>query len=282
MVVTISISKELFDDILNMRQRVLTKDINKYWRAELLDIKIVDDKIRYEIKKVNALILTNGLGEEKPYLKIECKDINYNAKLNKFEFTLGKILEQKNLVANENFKDNLIEQLLKEKEILKDMMNRDVLTSLFNRRKMEQDLELFISQKHSNQLCAVFIDADRFKGINDNFGHETGDRVLKFLAAKIQAFVASQLNGEVYRYGGEEFVILCFEEKYSLIKKLELLKNDIKSQKVFHPEQEISVSVSMGVSFYKKNYSKEYFIKLADEKVYEAKKNGRDRLEVCN
>ncbi|MGB5917668.1 GGDEF domain-containing protein [Arcobacter sp.] len=279
MTITISIGKEIFEDILNMKLRVLSKDINKYWRSELLDIKIVDDKIRYDIKKVNSLILTNGLGEEKPSIKIECKEVDYNSKLNKFEFKLGKILEQKNINTTENFKDNLIEELLREKELLKDMMNKDALTSLYNRRKMEADLEIFTKQKHSSLLCAVFIDADRFKGINDNFGHDTGDRVLKYLANKIKAH-AYGLNGEAYRYGGEEFIILCFEKKDELIKKLNILREDIKSQMIFHPLKEISITVSMGVSFYSKANSIDEFIKMADEKVYEAKVNGRDRLEV--
>jgi len=279
LVVTISIGKEIFEDILNMKQRVLSKDINKYWRSELLDIKIVDDKIRYDIKKVNSLILTNGLGEDKPSIKIECRDIDYNAKINKFEFKLGKILEQKNINSSENFKDNLIEELLKEKELLKDMVNKDPLTMLYNRRKMEEDLELFSRQKHAHMLCAVFIDADRFKGINDNFGHDTGDRVLKFLASKIQSHVYN-LNGEAYRYGGEEFIILCFEKKDELIKKLNILREEIKSQKIFHPLKNISITVSMGVSFYDKAKSLEEFIKMADDKVYEAKTNGRDRLEI--
>ena len=279
---TVSISKELFNDILNLNERVLTKEINKYWRSKLLDIKIVNDKIRYEIKKIDSLILINGLGDDKPFIRIECKELNYNAKLNKFEFKLGKILEQKNLVENENYKDNLIEQLLKEKELLKDMMNRDPLTTLYNRRKMENDLETFSKQNHSHLLSAVFIDADRFKGINDNFGHDTGDRVLKFLSSKLQSFVSSQLNGEVYRYGGEEFIILCFEDKNRLIEKLNLLRKEIKAQRVFHPQKEVSVSVSMGVSFYKNSNSLEHFIKQADDKVYEAKINGRDRLEVAN
>lgn len=276
----ISIGKELFEDILNLKTRILTKDINKYWRSELLDIKIVDDKIRYDIKKVDSLILTNGLGEEKPNIKIECKNINYNAKLNKFEFELGKIIEQKNITSEENFKDNLIEQLLKEKEELKDMMNRDPLTSLYNRRKMDEDLETFTNQRHAELLCAVFIDADRFKGINDNFGHDTGDRVLKFLASKISSFVSSELNGEAYRYGGEEFIVLCFEHKNVLIEKLNNLRQEIKFHKVFHPSKEISITVSMGVSFYKKGDTIDHFIKVADDKVYEAKINGRDRLEV--
>ncbi|WP_419764934.1 MAG: GGDEF domain-containing protein [Arcobacter sp.] len=279
MTITISIGKEIFEDILNMKQRVLSKEINKYWRSELLDIKIVEDKIRYDIKKVDSLILTNGLGEEKPSIKIECRELDYNAKLNKFEFKLGKILEQKNINSTENFKDNLIEELLKEKELLKDMMNKDPLTSLYNRRKMEEDLEIFTKQKHSSMLCAVFIDADRFKGINDNFGHDMGDKVLKFLATKIQSHVYN-LNGEAYRYGGEEFIILCFEKKDELIKKLNVLREEIKSQKIFHPLKEISITVSMGVSFYDKSHSMEHFIKMADDKVYEAKINGRDRLEV--
>lgn len=280
--VSISISKELFEDILKMKTRVLEKDITKYWRNELLDIKIVNDKIRYEIKKIDLLILTNGLGEDKPYIKIECKSINYNTKLNKFEFSLGKILEQKNTFSDGDYKDNLIAQLLKEKEMLKDMMNKDPLTSLYNRRKMEEDLEKFSHQKHSNKLCAVFVDADRFKGINDNFGHDTGDRVLKFLARKLQDFVDSSLNGEVYRFGGEEFIILCFDQKERLLLQLEKFRREIKEQKVYHPDKEISVTVSMGVSFYKKGKTTEKFLKEADDMVYEAKKNGRDRLEVAN
>lgn len=276
----ISISKELFDDILNMKERVIFKEINKHYKNELLDIKIINDKIRYDIKKIDTISLTNGLGSDKPFLKIECKEINYNTKLNKFEFKLGKILEQKNIDKNENFKDNLIEQLLKEKELLKDMMNRDPLTSLYNRRKMEEDLKLFVNQNHSHLLCAVFVDADRFKDINDNFGHDTGDRVLKFLSSKLQSFVSTWLNGEIYRYGGEEFIILCFEEKDKLIEKLNNLRSSIKSQKVYHPKKEISITISMGVSFYKKGDSIEHFIKLADDKVYEAKVKGRDRLEV--
>lgn len=88
-------------------------------------------------------------------------------------------------------------------------MNRDHLTGVYNRRKMENDLSMFINQKNSSYLCAVFIDADRFKGINDNFGHDTGDRVLIYLGKKLDKY-AKVLNGEVYRFGGEEFVILCF------------------------------------------------------------------------
>lgn len=280
--ITISIGKKIFDEILNKKVRVLSKKVNKYWQSELLDIKILNNKIKYDIKEVDYLILTNGLGDDKPFMKVECKKIDFNGKLDQFDFHIGKVVEQKNLTINDDFKDNLIEQLIKEKEQLKTLINKDALTSLYNRRKLEEDLENFMNQRHASSLCAVFVDADRFKGINDNFGHDTGDRVLKFLSLKLQTFVQTRLLGEVYRYGGEEFVILCFETKSSLIDKLNQFREDLKSHRVYHPEKEISITVSMGISFYERGMSADMFLKHADNMVYEAKKNGRDRLEVYN
>jgi diguanylate cyclase (GGDEF)-like protein len=91
---------------------------------------------------------------------------------------------------------------------------------------MDTDLDMFIKQSNSKDLTAVFVDADRFKGINDNFGHDTGDRALQYLAKKLQKH-APLLEGEIYRYGGEEFVILCFCPRELLLNKLEDLRVDI-------------------------------------------------------
>ena len=278
----ISVSKELFHDILNLKTRIFTRKANKYWKNELLDISVKDDKLRYDLKKIDYLKLTNGLGKEKPYLKVECNALAYDTKLNHFEFKLGKIIEQKNLPINEDYKDNLIEQLLKEKEMLKDMINKDTLTTLYNRKKMFEDLDKFSAQMHANYLCAVFIDADRFKGINDNFGHDTGDRVLKFLALTIKDFTEKNLNGEVYRYGGEEFVILCFERRDTLLEKLETLREEVRNHKIFHPKKDISITISLGVAFNDNINHKDKLLKLADEMVLKAKKNGRDRIELGN
>lgn len=273
----ISVSKDLFEDILLKKTSLLTKNSSKYWKKELLEPKIVDDKITYSIKQFEKILITNGLGEDKPQLVVECKKVDYSSSFDRFEFSLGKVFEQKNTQVEEDYKDTLIEQLLKEKELLEDKMNRDHLTQVYNRKKMQEDLEHFVTQNNSNLLCGIFIDADRFKGINDNFGHDAGDRTLQYLANKLQNH-ANYLNGEVYRYGGEEFVILCFLPKEQIIKKVEDLRIDIKSQRVYHRNKDISLTVSIGVSFYDDFKDKELLLQKADEAVYKAKDKGRDTV----
>jgi len=273
-----SLSKELFENILLKKVSVLSKENNKYWKKVLLEPKIINDKIEYSIKQFDTLTITNGLGKDNPSLVIECKKIDYSSSKDCFEFTLGKVIEQKNTNLEENYKDNLIEQLLKEKELLKDSMNRDHLTKIYNRRKMEEDLKVFSRQSNSSFLSAIFIDADRFKGINDTFGHDTGDKVLIYLAEKLKKH-AEILNGEVYRYGGEEFIILCFITKKHIVQKLNDLREDIKSKKIYHSIRDISISVSMGVSFFTDCKDAHEMIQRADFAVYRAKNKGRDRVE---
>ncbi len=276
----ISVDKELFKDIQFKKLHILEKATSKYWKKELLEPKIENDKIKYSIKQIDKLIITNGLGKEKPQLTIECEKVDYSFKKDIFEFHLGKIQEQKNTNISTDYKDTLIEQLLREKAQLEDSMNRDHLTGVYNRRKMQNDLTMFTNQNNSSALTTIFIDADRFKGVNDNFGHDAGDRVLVYLGQKLQHH-AKLLNGEVYRYGGEEFIILCFIGKGEIISKLNDLRADIKSQKIYHSKRDISITVSIGVSYYKECSSKEEMIKRADKGVYIAKNNGRDRIEFA-
>ncbi len=274
----ISVDKELFKNIQFKKTKILEKATSLYWKRELLEPRIENDKIKYTIRQLDKLKITNGLGDDKPQLIIECEKVDYSFKKDLFEFYLGKILEQKNTDIQEDYKDSLIKQLLREKAALEDDMNKDHLTQVYNRRKMEADLDLFINQNNSDLLCTVFIDADRFKGINDNFGHDAGDRVLIYLAKKLQKY-AKILNGEVYRYGGEEFVILCFIKKSELISKLNDLRAEIKAQRIYHKIRDISVTVSMGISFYSECKSKDEMLIKADNGVYKAKSNGRDRVE---
>jgi diguanylate cyclase (GGDEF)-like protein len=197
-----------------------------------------------------------------------------------FEFYLGKIIEQRNIQIKDDYKDTLIQELLKEKEALKESMNKDHLTQVYNRRKLDEDLLSFTTQNNAKYLSAIFIDADHFKAINDNFGHDIGDKVLKAIANKIKTH-ANRLNGEVYRYGGEEFVMLCFLPHEQLLQGLHYLKEDIKSHKIFSGLQEVKVTVSMGVAFWKNYTTIETFLKEADKGVFKAKHKGRDTIEVC-
>ncbi len=273
------VQKELFEDIITSKQKILQKQVSNYWRKELLDISIVNDKIHYEIKKIDKIRIANEYGEEKPNIVIKCKDIIYNPKKNIFEFYLGKIVEKINVDIEDDYKDSLIQELLKEKEALQENLNKDHLTQVYNRRKFDEDIMLFTKQSNSKYLSAIFIDADRFKAINDNFGHDTGDSVLKVIANKIKTH-AKRLNAEVYRYGGEEFIMLCFFPQEQLIQGINYLKEDIKTHKILHPLKEISITVSMGVSFWKNHTNIEEFLSQADKCLYIAKNSGRDKIEV--
>ncbi len=115
-----SINKNLFEDILLKRVSILEKEKTNYWKKELLEPVLIDDKLSYEIKQFKKLILTNGLGNTKPQLVIECLKVDYSIQKGIFEFYLGKIIEQKNITIQEEQKDKIIEELLEENRKLKE------------------------------------------------------------------------------------------------------------------------------------------------------------------
>ncbi|NQY52508.1 MAG: GGDEF domain-containing protein [Campylobacteraceae bacterium] len=272
----ISVSKSLFDEILFGKIKYLKKDFSKYWQKELIDIKIENDKIVYSLKSVNKIRIINTLGKEKPQIVIECLSLNRNSDLNQFEFFLGSILEQKNTVVVDE-RDELIKQLLQEKEDMKNSMTKDFLTSLYNRQKLDLDLEISVNRIDASLLSLVFIDADKFKSINDIYGHSVGDEALKHLSYKLKLYCTS-LNAEAYRYGGEEFILLCFKDKNELIPILNNLRIEIKRDKIKNTDYNINLSVSMGISFWRDVSSITELLKVADDNLFKAKDQGRDRI----
>lgn len=272
----ISVSKSLFDEILFGKIKYLKKDFSKYWQKELLDIKIENDKIVYSLKSVNKIRIINTLGKDKPQIVIECLSLSRNSDLNQFEFFLGSILEQKNTVVVDE-RDELIKQLLQEKEDMKNSMTKDFLTSLYNRQKLDLDLEISVNRIDASLLSLVFIDADKFKSINDIYGHSVGDEALKHLSYKLKLYCTS-LNAEAYRYGGEEFILLCFKDKNELIPILNNLRIEIKRDKIKNTDYNINLSVSMGISFWRDVSSITELLKVADDNLFKAKDQGRDRI----
>ncbi len=122
----LSINKELFENILLKKTLILEKENTNYWKKELLEPIIEDNKLSYKIRQFEKLILTNGLGNDKPQIVIECFKVDYSIEKGIFEFYLGKIIEQKNTNISEDQKDKIIEQLLKEKEELENKLKEKV------------------------------------------------------------------------------------------------------------------------------------------------------------
>ncbi len=130
----LSINKDLFENILLKKTLILEKVSTNYWKKELLEPTLKDDKLIYEIKQFKKIILTNGLGEDKPQLVIECLKVDYSIEKNVFELHLGKILEQKNILKEvEDEKDILIKQLLNEKQELMNVLDEIKKSGVFNK-----------------------------------------------------------------------------------------------------------------------------------------------------
>lgn len=122
----LSINKELFENILLKKTLILEKENTNYWKKELLEPILKDDKLIYEIKQFEKIAISNGLGKNKPQIVIECLKVDYSIQNGMFEFHLGKILEQKNISQIENEKDILIKQLLIEKAQLEKKLKEKI------------------------------------------------------------------------------------------------------------------------------------------------------------
>jgi len=172
--------------------------------------------------------------------------------------------------------------ITKEKE-LSDMLlkqsTEDPLTGIYNRRYLENKLEEYIklAQRHNRPLSVIMFDIDFFKHINDTFGHDVGDKVLKAIAKVVSENIR---NTDIFaRYGGEEFVIIAPETTKEDAKILaEKLRSLIRN---LHFEEGINVTCSFGVASLEKHDTKETLLKRADDALYEAKKTGRDKVVVA-
>lgn len=153
----------------------------------------------------------------------------------------------------------------------------DPLTQCFNFRYFHQLFaQELLRAKRSDQILSVMIlDIDNFKKVNDNYGHPTGDKVL----IETCHVIADNLRSyEVLcRVGGEEFAILTLQSALpAAVDMAHRLKDKIKSKVISLKEQEISVTVSIGVSSYQKGDTIDSMISRADKALYQAKNNGRD------
>jgi len=151
----------------------------------------------------------------------------------------------------------------------------DPLTGLENRRVLDY-LNQKLTRQKAKDLFVLFIDIDDFKCINDTYGHLFGDKVLKSVAEAVLSSVRTYDN--VIRYGGEEIVVVLHrvDEKEALEIANRIIER-VRSLK-FQEHPEVELSVSVGVAPYRESLFKT--IELADRAMYEAKKKGKDRVEV--
>jgi diguanylate cyclase (GGDEF)-like protein len=170
------------------------------------------------------------------------------------------------------------------RETLKFQSVRDPLTGLFNRRHMEESLEreLLRAARNAKPVTVLMIDIDHFKQFNDIFGHDAGDIVLRELGT---AFSSLTRGGDIAcRYGGEECLLILAEASLETgYERAVKLKEQVASLHVRHREATLSrITVSVGVAaFPQHGTTATQIVRLADQALYRAKAEGRNRVVVA-
>lgn len=163
------------------------------------------------------------------------------------------------------------ESLAKQTLSLQQEAITDPLTGLSNRRELERCLDSWEALR--DPYAVLMLDIDHFKSVNDTYGHQTGDQVLKLVAAVMNDCVPE--GAVCSRFGGEEFVILLrkhsMDEAYRLAERI---RNAIQNSKTPYS---LTLTVSIGVSLYPEHGNREDVFQAADMALYRAKDEGRNR-----
>jgi len=155
----------------------------------------------------------------------------------------------------------------------------DTLTGLYNRQKFDTDYYQFFHDKERNQqLSLILFDIDFFKNVNDTFGHHIGDEVLKQFAT-IAKSVLRENNDFLYRWGGEEFVVVVFNNDLVLV-SLIADKIRTKIEKTEFVNGVGKLTGSFGVAIRGENDTMETLFERADKNLYRSKQDGRNRVSI--
>jgi diguanylate cyclase (GGDEF)-like protein len=164
-----------------------------------------------------------------------------------------------------------------------EVSHTDALTFLPNRRQIIKDLqeEVIFSNRYGTPLTISMLDIDHFKKINDSYGHIVGDDVLRSLAGELRDHI--RYPDTIGRYGGEEFLlVLPHSTLRAASQQAERLCRHVRSLSIYSGEQEIAITISIGIAQYKiQNEDWQGLLNRADAALYQAKNNGRDQWVVA-
>jgi diguanylate cyclase (GGDEF)-like protein len=163
-------------------------------------------------------------------------------------------------------------------ELLENAAKYDFLTSTLNRRGMEEELTLIANSDEGKKLYILMADLDKFKKLNDTYGHEAGDKVLIEVAEVFKRM--TERKGYVSRWGGEEFLLVITEvDQKEIFAYAENIRESVEKAHIPWKEDQLpEVTVTMGIAEYSPGESLYKCISNADEALYQGKRNGRNRV----
>lgn len=192
------------------------------------------------------------------------------------ELTITPIFDQNNTITNFVVTSHDITERIELEKQLELLATVDTLTGIYNRYSFNKELDINIKkhERYGDIFALLMFDIDHFKKVNDTYGHDKGDYVLKELSSIV---LNSIRETDVFgRWGGEEFLlILPKTSKDEAIKVAQKIKQRVEN----YSFNEVSkVTISTGVSLYTKNEKKAKLLKRVDDALYEAKESGRNRV----
>jgi diguanylate cyclase (GGDEF)-like protein len=166
--------------------------------------------------------------------------------------------------------NNIYQRTMAQEEILRKKAERDALTGILNRGAFDQVCMLL--ENSETPMALLIVDVDKFKSINDGYGHDVGDQILKKIAKAL--FKSFRTSDYVARFGGDEFAVIMsgitVQQQPVIQKKIDKMNRFLLNPKDGLP----AVSLSVGIAFSSAGYSKEVFNQ-ADNALYQVKENGR-------
>ena len=199
-----------------------------------------------------------------------------------YNIVVTRIHDKKNRVIGKIIVLNDITEQRELMERLDKLASTDDLTQIYNRRYFEEQcvLELGRSQRHLHPISFIIFDLDNFKGINDLYGHPTGDAVLQWVANRCRSLI--RMNDTIARFGGDEFAVLLPETNVDDAFCLaERLRSGISETPFRYGSLKLNITGSFGIygtALVNEDLS-ELMIK-ADKALYKAKSQGRNRVEI--
>ena len=235
-------------------------------------------KVRPELRDIPIIFLTSKSDRESKIRVLEQGASDY----------VTKPFDAAELVARVKIHlkiKKLQDDLKKTTEHFKELSNTDPLTNLYNRRFFSDvfENEMQRAKRLKASLSLVILDVDKFKGINDLYGHQHGDKVLVAVAEKLHG--ALRTYDFASRYGGDEFVLLLPATPISgSLEVAERLRASVQSIVLDSPLENLFVTASLGVAAFptEQIQGADSLFYQADFALYQAKQNGRNRVETTN
>jgi diguanylate cyclase (GGDEF)-like protein len=262
----------------------------------------IKEVLTHEKHKDNVLAFKNPeLHVNSEYQNLAAMSINsyaqYNSNIKEISNTQDELVNNLDGIGYDLFdsfqeiQNNLNQEIAKANETITDLMDKvksletrssiDSLTKVYNRYALSEYINHLINNTyaHHKDTFMMVVDIDDFKKINDTFGHLAGDKVLIFLSNFFKRTLRE--SDKIFRFGGEEFILvltrITADQANAVAQRIVDLIN---KNKIIYKNENIAVTVSIGLTKMEEDDTLESFIERADMQMYEAKKAGKNQLKV--